>query len=235
MSQELNQVKINKISKALYDENVANGTITPTMQEQEVWIFTDDEVYTSAEKTKLNGIEAGAQVNPTKLSELSNDVNFITNSVNNLTNYYTKTNTYTKTEVNDLINGITSMNVAVVQTLPTSGISATTIYLVPKSTSQTNNAYDEYLYVNNKWEKIGDTTIDLSNYALKSEIPTVTNDLTDTLKAHYDSAYEHSQLAHAPSNAQANVLEKVKVNGVQQTISNKEVNITVPTAKTVIW
>lgn len=235
MSQELNQVKINKISKALYDENVANGTITPTMQEQEVWIFTDDEVYTSAEKTKLNGIEAGAQVNPTKLSELSNDVNFITNSVNNLTNYYTKTNTYTKTEVNDLINGITSMNVAVVQTLPTSGISATTIYLVPKSTIQTNNAYDEYLYVNNKWEKIGDTTIDLSNYALKSEIPTVTNDLTYTLKAHYDSAYEHSQLAHAPSNAQANVLEKVKVNGVQQTISNKEVNITVPTAKTVIW
>lgn len=58
MSQELNQVKINKISKALYDENVANGTITPTMQEQEVWIFTDDEVYTSAEKTKLNDIEA---------------------------------------------------------------------------------------------------------------------------------------------------------------------------------
>lgn len=235
MSQELNQVKINKISKALYDENVANGTITPTMQEQEVWIFTDDEVYTSAEKTKLNDIEAGAQVNPTKLSELSNDVNFITNSVNNLTNYYTKTNTYTKTEVNDLINGITSMNVAVVQTLPTSGISATTIYLVPKSTSQTNNAYDEYLYVNNKWEKIGDTTIDLSNYALKSEIPTVTNDLTDTLKAHYDSAYTHSQSTHAPSNAQANVLEKVKVNGVQQTISNKEVNITVPTVITKIW
>lgn len=235
MSQELNQVKINKISKALYDEKVADGTITTTMQEQEVWIFTDDEVFTSDEKTKLNDIEAGAQVNPTKLSELSNDVNFITNSVNNLTNYYTKTNTYTKTEVNDLINGITSMNVAVVQTLPTSGISATTIYLVPKSTSQTNNAYDEYLYVNSKWEKIGDTTIDLSNYALKSEIPTVTNDLTDTLKSNYDSAYTHSQSTHAPSNAQANVLEAVKVNGVAQTISNKAVNITVPTAITKIW
>jgi hypothetical protein len=145
------------------------------------------------------------------------------------------------------------MNVAVVTTLPTSGISTTTIYLVPKTTSQTNNAYDEYLYVNSKWEKIGDTTIDLSNYVKKTElstvatsgsyndlknkptIPTVTNDLTDTLKSHYDSAYTHSQSTHAPSNAQANVLEKVKVNGVQQTISNKEVNITVPTAKTVIW
>lgn len=36
MSQELNQVKINKISKALYDEKVGNGEITETMQLQEV-------------------------------------------------------------------------------------------------------------------------------------------------------------------------------------------------------
>lgn len=235
MAQELNQVRINKITKALYDSNVANGTITPTMQEQEIWIFTDDNVYTSDEKTKLNGIETGAQKNPTKLSELTNDVNFVTNSVNNLTNYYTKTNTYTKNEVNNLINGITSMNVLVVTALPTSSISDTTIYLVPKSKTETNNVYDEYLYVNNKWEKIGDTSIDLTNYALKSEIPTVTNDLTDTLKNHYDTAYTHSQQTHAPSNAQANKLEAVTVNGVAQTITNKTVDITVPTVKTVIW
>lgn len=271
MPTELNQVKINKITKALYDTNVANGTITEEMQTNEVWIFTDDEVYTTNEKTKLAGIEAGAEVNPTKLSELTNDVNFITNSVNNLTNYYTKTNTYTKTEVNDLVSAITTMNVAVVTALPTTGMKATTIYLVPKATSQTNNAYDEYLYVNSKWEKIGDTTIDLSNYAKKSElatvatsgsyndlsnkptlatvatsgsyndlknkptIPTVTNDLTDSLKSHYDTAYTHSQSAHAPSNAQANVLEGVQVNGVNQTITNKKVNITVPTAVTKIW
>lgn len=99
MSQELNQVRINKITKALYDTNVANGTITPTMQEQEIWIFTDDNVYTSDEKTKLNGIETGAQKNPTKLSELSNDVNFVTKAVNDLTNYYLKTNTYSKYEI----------------------------------------------------------------------------------------------------------------------------------------
>lgn len=115
MPTELNQVKINKISKALYDTNVANGTITEEMQTNEVWIFTDDEVYTNTEKTKLAGIEAGAEVNPTKLSELTNDVNFITNSVNNLTNYYTKTNTYSKTEVNDLVSAITTMNVAELQ------------------------------------------------------------------------------------------------------------------------
>lgn len=42
---------------------------------------------------------------------------------------------------------------------------------------------------------------DLSN---TPKIPTVTNDLTNELKSHYDAAYTHSQSPHAPSNAQAN-------------------------------
>lgn len=42
---------------------------------------------------------------------------------------------------------------------------------------------------------------DLSN---KPIIPTVTNDLTSTLKANYDTAYTHSQSNHAPSTAQKN-------------------------------
>ena len=44
----------------------------------------------------------------------------------------------------------------------------------------------------------------LNNYALKTEIPTVTNDLTNELKANYDAAYTHSQAAHAPTDAQKN-------------------------------
>jgi hypothetical protein len=45
---------------------------------------------------------------------------------------------------------------------------------------------------------------DLSAYAKKTEIPTVTNDLTNALKSNYDSAYTHSTSTHAPSNAQKN-------------------------------
>lgn len=60
-------------------------------------------------------------------------------------------------------------------------------------------------------------------------IPTVTNDLTDELKANYDAAYTHSQSAHAPSNAQANVIEAITVNGSAQQPTGKTVNITVPT------
>ena len=44
---------------------------------------------------------------PTALSAFTNDTNFITNAVNDLVNYYKKSDLYTKAEVNDLISGIT--------------------------------------------------------------------------------------------------------------------------------
>ena len=56
-----------------------------------------------------------------------------------------------------------------------------------------------------------------------------TNDLTNALKGNYDTAYTHSQATHAPAGAQANVIESVKVNGTALTVTNKSVNVTVPT------
>lgn len=145
-----------------------------------------DNNYTTIEKNKLSGIETGAQKNvqsdwssdsgdsfiknkPTKLSEFTNDENFIDNTVSNLVNYYTKSDVYNKTEVTNLIGKISTITITVVDSLPTTGAS-NIIYLVPKSTEQTNNTYDEYLWVasTNKFEKIGDTTIDLSNYLQKT-------------------------------------------------------------------
>lgn len=42
---------------------------------------------------------------PTKTSQLTNDSNFVIKTTNELTNYYTKNNTYTKSEVNALVSG----------------------------------------------------------------------------------------------------------------------------------
>lgn len=108
---------------------------------------------------------------PTKVSDLSNDTGFIVNTVNNLTNYYTKTNTYTKSEVDSLIGAVSSLNIEIVSTLPTHDISTSTIYLVPK-TASTNDNYDEYIYVSNNWEHIGSTEIDLSDYVTDAELTT---------------------------------------------------------------
>lgn len=100
-------------------------------------------------------------------SEIPDVSNFITNTVDNLVNYYKKSETFTKQEVNDLISAITTMDIRVVQTLPTEDISTTTIYFVPKTTAGTNDVYDEYIYVSNAWEHIGSTDIDLSGYQTK--------------------------------------------------------------------
>jgi hypothetical protein len=55
------------------------------------------------------------------------------------------------------------------------------------------------------------------------------NKIADGDVAKWNDAYDHSQVAHAPANAQANVIESVKVNGTALEIKDKAVDITVPT------
>ena len=123
---------------------------------------------------------------PTNVSDLTNDAGYITG--------YTETDptvpawakestkpTYTAAEVgatttsdvNSLIasaiGNINSFDVEIVQELPSSNISTNTIYFIAK-TGITNDAYDEYMYINNGWEMIGNTVIDLSNYLQSSDI-----------------------------------------------------------------
>lgn len=186
------------------------------------YVHTDAN-YTQSEKTKLAGIQEGANnyslptasastlggvkiganitidangvisvtalewanINgrPTKLSQFTNDSNFITAAVNNLTNYYTKSNTYTKTEVDNLIGAIKSISIEVVASLPTTGAS-NIIYLVANGGADPN-AYDEYVWVasTSKFEKIGTTAIDLSGYWSKSELVECTNEDIEALFA----------------------------------------------------
>ena len=68
-----------------------------------------------------------------------------------------------------------------------------------------------------------------SQVDLDTHIADTTKHITSTERTNWGAAYTHSQSAHAPSNAQANVIESIKVNGTAQTITSKAVNITVPT------
>lgn len=126
--------------------------------------------FTVEDRAKLNSI-------PTKVGQLTNDSGFITKAVSDLTNYYKKSETYTQAEINAKISAIPKFDISVVATLPTSNISATTIYLL-KSGEESSNLYTEYIYADNKWEILGRQTVDLSGYALKSEIPVTLASLT---------------------------------------------------------
>lgn len=49
------------------------------------------------------------------------------------------------------------------------GIDPHTIYLVPSAVPETENVYNEYMYINYQWEQIGSTAVDLSGYYTKTE------------------------------------------------------------------
>lgn len=93
----------------------------------------------------------------------------------------TSTNTWSASKINAVIAALNKLSLAIVQTLPTEDISTTTIYLVPKSTLQTNNVYDEYVYINSSWEAIGSTEIDMSGYVRESDLVAITNSEIDAM------------------------------------------------------
>ena len=66
------------------------------------------------------------------------------------------------------IGNVHQFDIQIVQSLPTQDIQEHTVYFVPK-TGDTNDVYDEYIYVNDAWEMIGNTQIDLSNYVQKTD------------------------------------------------------------------
>lgn len=59
----------------------------------------------------------------------------------------------------------------VVNELPSVGEEGV-LYLVSRQVTQTKNVFDEYIYVNGDWEKIGTTDIDFTNYYTKTETDT---------------------------------------------------------------
>lgn len=57
-----------------------------------------------------------------------------------------------------------------------------------------------------------------------------TNDLTDTLKSEYDEAYNHSISAHAPIEAEKNIIVGIQQNEVDLEVGeDRKVNIKIPT------
>lgn len=100
-------------------------------------------------------------------------------STNDLTNELLQSlqDKYTKQEVLDLIGSINTLDLKVVKELPTEDISTTSIYLKETNNTDEENIYEEWIYVNDAWELVGTTKVDLSDYAKRSELPTKVSEL----------------------------------------------------------
>lgn len=143
---------------------------------------------TNAERNIVIGIQKnGADVSvnsttrkvnitvPTKTSELSNDSSFVNTSAMNKA-------------INDAVADINGMEFVILTTgqynastlVPTGTGAAGKIYLVPNG-GTTPNVYAEWIWVNSKYEKIGDTAIDLSGYVKASDLVPLTNAQIDDI------------------------------------------------------
>lgn len=161
--------------------------------------------FTAAYKSKIDSIDAGANKNIIETikrngvelqvdSKKGVDINVPTDN-NQLTNgagYQTanqvesaivakgyQTANQVSTAIANAINNVQGISYSIVSSLPSTG-KAGVIYLIGNSGTN-SNIYDEYIWVNEKFEKLGTTDVDLSGYIKNSEIISITNAEIDAI------------------------------------------------------
>ncbi len=184
----------------IMDGQTGNGIVSITKESSNGKIDTYKILFDNNTSTTFTVTNATTVDN---LSQLNNDTGFITTTVNNLVNYYTKADTYSKNEISKLLKNISAgLSVMVVDSLPSENISATTIYLVNEGTD--NNSYEQWMYISGKFSSLGSTTIDLSAYYSKSDIDNlllgyVTTSSLTTILADYIKKTELASVATSGS------------------------------------
>lgn len=255
---------INKITKSQYDTEVTAGNITSEMQQNEVWLFTDDQYVSASEKTAWNN-----------KSDFSGSYNDLTNkpTIPDVSELETKTDaasklaeakTYADTKVANLVGTAPT-------TLDTLGELATAIQdnedVVATLNSAIGNKVDKVtgksLVSDTEITKLATVEQNANYYVLPSNV------VQDSSYVHTDNNYSSDEKAkvtanvnarHTHSNktildnttasyttalntklngietgAEVNIIESVKVNGTALSVSSKSVNIEIPTAVTKIW
>lgn len=134
-----------------------------------------------AEANKINTIAVnGTVINPdtskkvsitmpTKVSDLTNDSLFQTQS-------------QVSSAIATAVGKITGISFSIVDSLPTTGTNGV-IYLIAHSHSDSGDSYDEYAWIASasKYEKLGNTDVDLSGYMKTSDMSAITTAEIDTM------------------------------------------------------
>ena len=156
-------------SKLLGNDN-PNNLVWPITKTQAVYDKTNTDL-----QTVLDSL--GSEVQEIKEQ-------FITRMVNDLANYYLKSETYTRSEVaTQIANALTGAFVSANRLPSASANTMGKIYLVPSSDPQTENVKDEYITIAGglavsptySWEKIGTTAVSLDGVVKFDESQSLTD------------------------------------------------------------
>lgn len=130
-------------------------------------------------KPEIPSVEGLAKTTdiPTKVSELENDSKYQTESdvTTTLTDYATKT------YVGEQIANAEHLKREIVTVLPSDEeASDNIIYMLKVENATGNDKYQEYMKIDGTVQMVGDTSVDLTDYAKTAEIPTTVAELTDS-------------------------------------------------------
>ena len=154
-----------------------NLTNTISVLHDDYIIHKEDAVrhITAEERTKWNN--STSYLDGTIKDHAENTVIHVTQADKDLWN---ATLQNAKDFAQSLFNRINSFEIVKCTELPTENIRTMTVYFLQIDPEQ-NDLYEEYMYIDGKWEKIGNTRIDLSDYATKSMLQTEVDALNNTI------------------------------------------------------
>ena len=135
---------------------------------------------------------------------------FITATAQNLAYYSLKSETYSASQVDQMLAAIRQFKYEAVAVLPeASAQTVGKIYLVPSADPKTQNTKDEYITLTvteegkttYAWEQIGSTTIDLSNYYTKAQADAAITAALNTALAAYSTTSQVSTMISTAINS----------------------------------
>lgn len=136
-----------------------------------------------SDKPMINGVLLEGDLSTAELNIPLGDVTQLQteikdNIVNAINELHLDAKTF-ETFITDKVNAIISFTIKWVDKLPANkDAKPNTVYLVPKkSMIEDDNYCEEFLWVDDHWEKIGDTKVDLSGYYTKEEVNNITQAL----------------------------------------------------------
>lgn len=160
------------------DKPVSTATQQALDAKQDKLTFDSTPTAESANPVTSGGVKSAIDSAKTEVEGEIPDVSeFITRAVNDLVNYYTKTEIDSKVDtLEGMISSIPKFSILPVDALPESEISSTTIYLLKTSETESGNLYTEYIYVGEEWEELGTQKLDLTGYVTTNALNTAIAD-----------------------------------------------------------
>lgn len=186
-----------------------------------------------------------AKADTTALTALQGEVDTLEGTVAtkaNASEVYTKGDADAK--IAAAVAGASHLKRSIVAALPDVGSAdENTIYMVAKEGEPgEQDGYNEYFVIEGAWEKIGDTVVDLTEYAKTTEVTSAIGAAKTELQGNIDKKVdkvagsrlmteaEGTKLGGIAENAQVNVIESITAGGEALTPSGKAVALPLATA-----